>query len=77
VSFLDRSPEVSICHQLLSVDFWKTAAKKPVKNDDLWKELDSLVQQHEVRWTWVKGHAGHPENEKADELANRGAAKFL
>ena len=56
---------------------WKTAAKKPVKNDDLWKELDSLVQQHEVRWTWVKGHAGHPENEKADELANQGAAKFL
>jgi len=52
------------------------AAKKPVKNDDLWKELDSLVQQHDVRWTWVKGHAGHPENEKADELANRGAAKF-
>ena len=43
---------------------WKTAAKKPVKNDDLWKELDSLVQQHDVRWTWVKGHAGHPENEK-------------
>ncbi|EEG34754.1 ribonuclease HI [Neisseria flavescens NRL30031/H210] len=56
---------------------WKTAAKKPVKNDDLWKELDSLVQQHDVRWTWVKGHAGHPENEKADELANQGAAKFL
>ena len=55
---------------------WKTAAKKPVKNDDLWKELDSLVQQHNVRWTWVKGHAGHPENEKADELANQGAAKF-
>ena len=55
---------------------WKTAAKKPVKNDDLWKELDSLVQQHDVRWTWVKGHAGHPENEKADELANQGAAKF-
>ena len=54
----------------------KTAAKKPVKNDDLWKELDSLVQQHDVRWTWVKGHAGHSENEKADELANQGAAKF-
>lgn len=51
--------------------------QKPVKNDDLWKELDSLVQQHDVRWTWVKGHAGHPENEKADELANKGAAKFL
>ena len=40
------------------------------------KKLDSLVQQHDVRWTWVKGHAGHPENEKADELANQGAAKF-
>ena len=40
---------------------WKPPPKKPVKNDDLWKELDSLVQQHDVRWTWVKGHAGHPE----------------
>lgn len=56
---------------------WKTAAKQPVKNDDLWKELDNLVRQHDVRWTWVKGHAGHPENEKADVLANQGAAQFL
>ena len=56
---------------------WKTAAKQPVKNDDLWKELDNLVRQHDVRWTWVKGHAGHPENEKADVLANQGAARFL
>ncbi len=51
---------------------WKTAAKKPVKNDDLWKKLDDLVNQHDVSWQWVKGHSGHPENERADELANRG-----
>ncbi len=51
---------------------WKTAQKKPVKNDDLWKELDELSQQHEIEWHWVKGHAGHPENERADELANMG-----
>jgi ribonuclease HI len=51
---------------------WKTAARKPVKNADLWQQLDDLVQQHEVRWEWVKGHSGHPENERADELANRG-----
>ena len=56
---------------------WKTAAKKPVKNDDLWRELDRLVGEHEVKWTWVKGHAGHVENERADELANLGAAKFI
>ncbi len=56
---------------------WKTAAKKPVKNDDLWKELDVLSHKHELKWTWVKGHAGHSENEKADALANRGAARFL
>ncbi len=55
---------------------WKTAAKKPVKNEDLWRELDELVGRHLVSWTWVKGHAGHPENEKADELANLGAAEF-
>ena len=55
---------------------WKTAAKKPVKNEDLWRELDELVSRHQVSWTWVKGHAGHPENEKADELANLGAAEF-
>lgn len=55
---------------------WKTAAKKPVKNDDLWKQLDELVHQHDVSWIWVKGHAGHLENEKADELANLGVMKF-
>ena len=51
---------------------WKTAAKKPVKNSDLWKQLDELVQKHQVTWEWVKGHSGHPENERADELANKG-----
>ena len=55
---------------------WKTAAKQPVKNDDLWKELDTLVGQHQVSWTWVKGHVGHAENERADDLANCGAAQF-
>ena len=51
---------------------WKTAAKKPVKNEDLWRELDDMVAKHQVTWHWVKGHAGHEENERADELANRG-----
>ena len=51
---------------------WKTADRKPVKNDDLWRELDVLAARHKVRWHWVKGHAGHPENERADALANRG-----
>jgi len=51
---------------------WRTAAKKPVKNQDLWQALDVEVARHEVVWHWVKGHSGHPENEKADELANRG-----
>lgn len=51
---------------------WKTAAKKPVKNADLWRRLDQAVQGHEVSWHWVKGHSGHAENERADELANRG-----
>ena len=51
---------------------WKTAAKQPVKNDDLWKQLDKLAAQHKVDWRWVKGHAGHIENERADQLANRG-----
>jgi ribonuclease HI len=51
---------------------WKTANKKPVKNEDLWRTLDELVAQHDVDWVWVKGHSGHPENELADELANRG-----
>ena len=51
---------------------WKTAAKQPVKNDDLWKTLDQLAAQHRVDWRWVRGHAGHIENERADVLANRG-----
>ena len=51
---------------------WRTADTKPVKNADLWQELDVLARQFQVEWTWVKGHAGHPENERADELANRG-----
>lgn len=51
---------------------WKTASKKPVKNVDLWQQLDALVQQHQVAWHWVKGHSGHRENEIADQLANRG-----
>lgn len=50
---------------------WRTAAKKPVKNADLWQTLDALVAQHHVTWHWVKGHAGHPENERADALANQ------
>jgi ribonuclease HI len=54
---------------------WVTAAKAPVKNADLWQRLDALVAQHEVHWHWVKGHAGHPGNERADALANRGVPK--
>ncbi|WP_424933921.1 ribonuclease HI [Amaricoccus macauensis] len=55
---------------------WKTAAKKPVKNEDLWKRLDSAAARHDVTWEWIKGHAGHPENERADELAREGMAPF-
>ena len=51
---------------------WKTASKKPVKNQDLWQEIDSRVNAHDVTFFWVKGHAGHPENERADELARAG-----
>lgn len=51
---------------------WKTAAKKPVKNEDLWRRLDAALADHEIEWQWVKGHAGHAENERADELARRG-----
>jgi ribonuclease HI len=54
---------------------WKTAAKDPVKNEDLWRELDRLAAQHDIEWIWVKGHAGHPENERADALARRGVDK--
>src|SRR5690606_4100663 len=53
---------------------WRTADKKPVKNIDLWQRLDSALSAHEVRWHWVKGHAGHPENERADQLAREGLA---
>jgi ribonuclease HI len=56
---------------------WKTAAGKPVKNDDLWRELDERRNQHDVTWHWVKGHAGHPENERADELAGMGLKEAL
>ncbi len=51
---------------------WKTASREPVKNQDLWQELDAEVQRHQIDWHWVKGHSGHPENERADQLANRG-----
>ena len=51
---------------------WKTANKEPVKNEDLWRELDRLAAQHKIEWIWVKGHAGHVENERADVLARRG-----
>ena len=51
---------------------WKTASRQPVKNADLWERLDALSRQHKLEWVWVKGHAGHPENERADALANRG-----
>jgi ribonuclease HI len=55
---------------------WKTSARKPVKNVDLWQRLDTVQQRHTVTWEWVKGHAGHPENERADELARAGMAPF-
>ena len=51
---------------------WKTANRKPVKNMDLWQRLDDAIARHDVEWHWVKGHAGHPDNERADELARRG-----
>ncbi len=54
---------------------WRTSAKQPVKNQDLWQALDSELERHQVRWVWVKGHAGDPGNEKADELANRGVPR--
>jgi ribonuclease HI len=55
---------------------WKTADKKPVKNVELWQALDAAIQRHEISWHWVKGHVGHPENERADELAREGMAPF-
>ena len=63
-------------HELGDIDDqrrgWRTADKKPVKNEDLWRQLDEVRSKHEVEWRWVKGHAGHPENERADALANKG-----
>ena len=56
---------------------WKTAGRQPVKNADLWQQLDEQVARHRVRWQWVKGHAGHVENERADALANRGVEQAL
>lgn len=55
---------------------WKTAARKPVKNKDLWLALDDAISNHQISWKWVKGHAGDPGNEKADELANKGMKKI-
>ena len=55
---------------------WKTADKKPVKNVDLWQRLDAAQSRHKVEWRWIKGHAGHAENERADELAREGMAPF-
>ncbi|QLE79727.1 ribonuclease HI [Francisella sp. Scap27] len=56
---------------------WKTAAKKPVKNQDLWQELDELVQKNDVTWAWVKGHSGNAGNDKADELANKAIIELM
>jgi ribonuclease HI len=56
---------------------WKTAARKPVKNADLWQRLDQAAAPHEIRWEWVRGHSGHPENELADALANRAIDELL
>jgi ribonuclease HI len=55
---------------------WKTADKKPVKNVELWQALEEAIQRHEMSWHWVKGHVGHPENERADELARAGMAPY-
>lgn len=55
---------------------WKTASKAPVKNADLWQQLDQLIAGHSIDWRWVKGHSGHPENELADQLANRGVKEL-
>ena len=56
---------------------WRTSAKQPVKNQDLWQELDALAAKHSVSWHWVKGHSGHPENEQADALANAAIDQML
>ncbi len=56
---------------------WRTSSKQPVKNVDLWQELDQQVAQHQVEWAWVKGHSGHVQNEMADQLANRGIEELV
>jgi len=56
---------------------WRTAAKEPVKNEDLWRQLDALAARHEIEWRWVRGHAGHHGNERADALANKGVASLI
>ena len=56
---------------------WKTAARKPVKNVDLWQRLDQATREHDIEWTWVRGHTGHPENEQADALANKAIDQLL
>lgn len=56
---------------------WRTSSKEPVKNAELWRELDRLSQQHQIEWIWVKGHAGNVGNERADALANQGVARYL
>ena len=56
---------------------WKTANRKPVKNEDLWRKLDALVKNHHIEWHWVKGHSGHAENERADQLANLAIDQLL
>ena len=55
---------------------WKTSAKKPVKNEELWRALEQARDRHDVSWHWVKGHAGHPDNERADELARQGMEPY-
>ncbi len=55
---------------------WKTANRKPVKNVDLWQRLDAALARHDVEWRWIRGHTGHPENERADELARQGIEEF-
>ncbi len=59
------------------VSGWRTSARKPVKNEDLWRRLDEATARHQVQWHWVKGHSGHAENERADALANRGVDDIL
>jgi ribonuclease HI len=56
---------------------WRTAARKPVKNEDLWRRVEEAAARHQIEWHWVKGHSGHPENERADALANRGLDDIL